>query len=112
MFKKSKLEKALAKGLRPGGALHSEIYKLGRYRITTVRDAKAIRSALVQYQSNDALRKGRKSIFSALHSLAGLFQDAGSERAYRVLRDDGLPQLLSVFDQEFSQPDADQDTLL
>jgi hypothetical protein len=97
--------------MRPGGDLSDEIYKLGRYPIRTIRDAKAICSALERIRPADT-GKETTSIFSPLNTLLGSFQDVVSERAFLILLNNGLPQLLRIFDEAISLKDPDQDALL
>lgn len=94
----SPLQRALRRGFAPGGNLDDELGELRDYKIRSKRDARAIVDALSRLPATDVKSSGYKS---PLYTLVGLFQDVDGRDApaYAVLRDEGIDQLLRIFDE-------------
>lgn len=106
--KPSPLQLALERGMKPGGDLAAELRKLDDYPIRSRQDALAICQALGQLQ----LQKRDKNILtSPLHALAGLFQDveSGKVDAFPIMREQGIPQLIRIFDASLKNAGDDDD---
>lgn len=100
------LTRAIRRGLNPGSDLVDEIRGVGDYTIKSRKDAQAIVEALRTLPN----RSESESIgTSALHCLTGLFQDVKSTEvpAFAIMADDGIDELLRVYDQLF-QEDAEE----
>ncbi len=112
MDRRTELQKAIARGLRPGGDLSDELDELEDYSIERRCDATAICNALRQFpRACDRESRGHW-IISPLHALTSLFQDVGSEESYEVLSEQGLPELLRVYDTLNRSSDSETADLL
>ena len=107
----SPLQRAIARGMKPGGDLAAELGTLDDYVVRSRKDARAICDALAKLQLPPP---PRPSMRSPLHALAALFQDVeGADApAFEVLSKDGLPQLVRIFDAKIDTADEDADDLL
>jgi hypothetical protein len=108
----SPLQRALRRGLAPGGDLADELQSLSDYKISSKKDAKAIVEALSRLPSTDIQSSGYSS---PLYTLVGLFQDLDGRDApaFEILRDAGTHELLRIFDElKGSFDDAVHDDLL
>lgn len=106
MFFSTPLQRAIAAGMKPRGDLAEELGKLENYPIQSRKDAKAICDALRQLP----LPAKESETTSPLHVLTGLFQDVEGRDApaFNVLRDEGLPQLIRIFNARVRQADNDE----
>ena len=89
----TELQKALTRGMRPGGDLSYELFELGEYGIEEIDDAFAVCQALEDYIVSLDVGEPKNS---PLHALASLFQDVVSEPAYGLFSDRGIPLLIRV----------------
>ncbi|HVA49491.1 MAG TPA: hypothetical protein VNH11_24205 [Pirellulales bacterium] len=99
------LQRAIARGMKQDGDLAEELRTLGNYTIRSRKDAKAICGALDKLP----LRSDGNHFSSPLHALTGLFRDveSGDVPAFEVLYDEGLPQLIRIFDARIRRVDDD-----
>jgi len=108
----SPLQRAIARGMKPEGDLTDELSKLDDSPIRSRKDGKAICDAL----RNLPLQPSSGNVFSSpLYALTGLFQkvEGRDAPAFKVLRDEGLPQLIRIFDAKIKNlDDKDADDLL
>lgn len=102
----SPLERAISRGMEPGGDLADELRALGDYPIRSREDAEVICDALGTLPAQEPDEGG---FTSRLHALTGLFQDVdgADSPAFDVLYDEGLPQLIRIFDEKLQQSDDD-----
>jgi hypothetical protein len=107
---RSPLQNALARGFVPGGDLRKELDGLGDYAVSTEDDARALVEAVgrLPVPSSD----GEPPALSTLHVLIGLFQSVESREAFDVLRAEGVPRLLKVFDDRLASGAGDPGELL
>lgn len=108
----SPLQRAIKQGMKPGSDLADELRKLDDSSIRSRQDAKSICEALgtLPLHASDTAH-----FTSPLHALTGLFQQVESREApaFAVLHDEGLPQLIRIFDAKVQQLDEkDADDLL
>ena len=91
------LQRAITRGMEPGNDLAEEIRKLQKYLVKSREDGTAIVEALKKFPDP---RYKTKSFISPLQSLVVLFQevDGRDAPAFQVLRNDGIPQLIRIFD--------------
>lgn len=110
----SPLQRALSRGLEPGGDLSSELSEIRNYQIRSRRDAKAICSALRDLLSFENAPEARHGV-TRLWELASLFQEVAKEEspAFRILQNEGQSLLIRSFD-EFDKrlDERDKDRLL
>ena len=94
----SPLSRALTRGMKPGGDLADELRNLDDYSIRSKMDAKAICQALSTLASEHSA--GEAVSLTQLQALASLFQDVDGPDApaFDILHDEGLPQLIRIFD--------------
>ena len=114
MFFKSPLQKAIDRGLKPDGDLAQEISDLDNYQVDSKKDAWAICEALKQLPLPPG-RESKKSSRSAVYQLAVLFQQVKDENSPAIpfLRDEGIDELVRIFDVLMASPDKDsQEDLL
>ncbi|HVX64197.1 MAG TPA: hypothetical protein VHC19_26480, partial [Pirellulales bacterium] len=106
MFR-SRLQRAIDRGMKPEGDLSEELGKLEDYQIRSRKDGRAICAALRELREN---RSDGKSLTSSLHSLTGLFQDVESRDvpAFEVLYTEGLPELIRLANAGLQQPDEEE----
>jgi hypothetical protein len=111
MFFNSPLQRAIARGMKPGGDLAEELIKLNDYPVRSRKDAKAIVAALRKLPL--APRKTSK-FSSPLQALVLLFQNVDSRdcAAFQVLYDDGLRELMRIFDARLQHSEDSADDLL
>lgn len=104
----SPLQRAIKRGLKPGGDLVQELRDLDEVSIQSGKDAKAICAALRQLSD----LKIEDSFASPLHSLVSLFQQIeGSEcPAFEVMSEEGIPLLIDAFDARMASPKLDDVT--
>jgi hypothetical protein len=97
---RSPLELAIERGTAPGGDLVAALASLGDYAVTTTADARALAGAGAQLAPDLAARgtAGDGTSPSRLRALVGLFQATRSREAFDVLRVEGMPYLLAIFD--------------
>jgi hypothetical protein len=107
---RSPLQQALARGFVPGGDLHKELEGLSDYAVTTEDDARALVEAVGRLPA--PLREEEPPALSTLHVLIGLFQSVESREAFDVLRAEGVPRLLEVFDDRLASGADDPGDLL
>jgi hypothetical protein len=91
----SKLQKAIERGLRPGGNLWKELSKLCDKAVQTAADARAVCAALERVRPSFGILLDD----SKFCALVVLFQRVGSVEAFAVLRSEGLPRLIAIFDE-------------
>jgi hypothetical protein len=106
------LQNAIERGMKPGGDLVEELRGLRDYPIRSRQDAKAICQALAQLPGTS---KDSRRFRSPLHALAALFQEveSGEVEAFPILRAEGIPLLIRLFDQRrVDASDDDADDLL
>ncbi len=109
MFR-SPLQRAIARGLRPGGNLAKELSSLdGDYEVSSRRDALAVCQALRQYPFSSPGKDIAGA--SALFRLAVLFQRVPNAKceAAKVFREQGIPELIRIFDLELRNSERDED---
>lgn len=96
----------LTRGLAAGGDLYDELKVRGNAPIQSASDARAIVAALRQFPREQPADNGTTS---PLHWLVGLFQDVESAEApaFAILHDQGLVELIRIFDAMKSQPAED-----
>lgn len=119
-FLSSPLQRALRRGLRPGGDLAAELMDFEYYEISSKKDARAICEALKQLPLKAAPGAANADDeapddASRLQLLSALFEniDSFDGPAFVVLRDEGIPQLARVYDAILSHgPPRDLDDLL
>ncbi|MFO0915868.1 MAG: hypothetical protein U0795_23115 [Pirellulales bacterium] len=121
-FLSSPLQRAIRRGMRPGGDLAAELREFEYYEISSKKDARAICEALKQLPlqlppTDDAEQADDKAAadISILRALTSLFENIESFEvpAFAVLRDEGIPQLARVYDAMLaSGPTEDSDHLL
>jgi len=101
---RSPLQLAIVRGMDSGGDLSEEVRKLKGYKIRSREDARAICEALSKLPSHASRGNG---ISSPLHALTGLFQNLADSDvpAFDVLRVEGIPQLIRIFDARVRQGD-------
>lgn len=110
MRKKSRLLKALEKGVRPGGDLVEELDELqDDHPVRTQAEAEAICAALDHVAAHS---KDDRHMTSSLFRVAALFQQVDSEEAGDFLKREGLPRLLKNFDAQWAAADRDMNDLL
>jgi hypothetical protein len=92
--KRSPLQLALERGLKPGGDVGAELRQLGDYPVKSQSDAEAICLAL------EHVARGAPAA-SALHALTSLFQDVPDAEceAFPILQQRGCPLLIQILDQ-------------
>lgn len=113
MFFSSALQRAIKRGLKPGGNLADELRELDDYQIRSKADAQAICNALASLPLKRPADEN--SFTSSLHALTSLFQDLESPRApaFKVLYLEGLPLLTRIFDARIQEANEDdEDDLL
>jgi len=94
----SPLRRAIKRGLKPDGDLVEELQSLDDYLIQSKKDAQAICQALTTLPEKGTSR--RQHFTTPLHELTGLFQDVDGRQcpAFEVLYEEGLPELIRIFD--------------
>ncbi len=111
----SPLRKALRRALASEGDPVLALEALGDVEIATVDDARALADAVAQFAPTVA--RGRnflttEGLASPLHRLVRMFQSVTTREAYEILRADGLPHLLALFDARLRAGDDDDFDLL
>ena len=104
LFGRSRLKRAIEQGLAKG-TLDDELRELGDFKLKSRADADAVCWGLQQ------LVKGRtKQLGEKAYALAGLFQQIEDEEcdAVQVLHEEGIPELLRLFDEIQSAPAGDE----
>ena len=103
----SPLERAIARGMKPGGDLAEELSDLDDYNVRSRNDARAICKALRALPSPPS---DKRAITSPLFALTGLFQNVeGPEApAFDVLYREGLPELIRIYKSKAEHPDDDE----
>lgn len=93
----SKLTRAIDRGMKPGGNLADEIDKLEDFSIETRDDARALCEVLKVFPLPNDSSNG---IHTSLGAVVELFEEVDSENGSlnRVLREQGLPQLIRIYD--------------
>jgi len=108
----SRLQQALRKGLEPGGNLADELFRLGDYVITNEDDAREVCEALKQFPLPQPPADEFFQGWTPLHAVTALFQQVENESAFAVLFEQGIPELIRVFDELVDEPDDQGDALL
>ena len=105
----SPLIRAIERGLKQDGDLVDELNGLDDYAIRSKEDAKAICETLSTLPTEHSSVKSHSS--SQLYALAALFQDVdgGDSPAFEVLYEEGLPQLIRIFDATIERGNEDDD---
>lgn len=100
----SPLERAIARGMKPGGDIVEELQKLGDYTVRSSKDGKAICRALRELPARST---DDDSSSSPLHALTGLFQDVDGRKspAFDVLYKEGLPELIRIYNENVKHLD-------
>ncbi|MBA2116770.1 HEAT repeat domain-containing protein [Bremerella alba] len=95
----SPLRRALKRGLKPGGDLVEELRGLDDYVISSKNDALAVCRALETLPGDRS--QNTRHFSTPLHELTGLFQDVDGKQcpAFDVLYEEGLPELIRIFDE-------------
>jgi hypothetical protein len=109
MAARSDLEKALARGLRPGGKLSDELDRVGDAPLS-LADARTLGAALAGLDAR-ALEDS-DSVETNLHALTALFQQVDSREVFELLARDGIPYLLRFYDAGLRGATAKADDLL
>jgi hypothetical protein len=110
---RSRLQRAIARGLKPGGDFGGALSRLGPSPVETSRDARAICTALARYPwAERPPQQQGAPVRSPLHALTALFQDVRGKGAFDVLREEGLAQLLRIFDERFAEPGEEAGDLM
>ena len=104
---RTKLQKALERGFRPDGDLSAELGQLGDYRVRSKRDAGAICQALSQF----SIHRPDDGRWPALLDLTAMFQGVSGSGAFRKLSEQGILQLVRIFDETWEYCNEDNDTL-
>ncbi len=94
----SRLQKALRKGLAPGGNLADELFRLGEYVIANEDDAHEVCEALKQFPLPPGPQDDFFQGWTPLHAITALFQQIENDAAFAVLFEHGIPELIRVFD--------------
>ncbi len=102
----SPLAEALARGLSNKTDLNSELNALSNYSLKSEGDARLLSRALAGIIS----RLISDEDTSLLRTFLGFFQGVESREAYDVVRIEGVPHLLSVFDAKLDRISAEEDT--
>jgi len=103
--RRTPLQMALERGLKPNGNLDDELRRLGEITIRSREDAQAICHALDHVvESHETIGVGANS---ALHALVALFQevDADEDLAYELLAEEGIPRLIAIADEALAGSD-------
>lgn len=102
----SSLQRALKRGLAPGGNLDDALSSLRDYKIRTKKDARAIVEALSRLPHEKIGTGGYKS---SLYTLVGLFQnvDGRESPAFEALAEAGVPELVRIFHELKTDPTED-----
>jgi hypothetical protein len=103
----SKLRRALAKGMAPGGDVSQEIYEMGDYPLVDVEDCQAVAEAIDQWDRSRASAEPHE--IDDLVALLGLLQDVESQEAYDYVREQILPGLVETFQRESTASGNDED---
>lgn len=103
----SKLRRALAKGMAPGGDIASEIYELGDYALADLEDCEALAEAVGSWEQSRASDSPRD--LDALQAIVGLLQDVATQEAYEFVREQLLSQLIEIFRRETAAGPRDED---
>jgi len=111
MFFQTKLEKALNEWEKKGGNLNDYTQNLSNYQIKNTGDAKAIVKHLKAIHLTEKSVKD-ELILSTLHSFTNYFQQVKSKRAYNILKKNGLPELIRLFEEGKTHPDGYENDLL
>lgn len=95
---KSPLQLAIQRGLQPTGDLFEELDQLSDYPIRSRADARAVCQALESFPWFHC--SSRLSFVSPIAALVGLFQEVDSFEcpAFEVFCEEGVPQLVRVYD--------------
>ena len=107
----SRLQRALRRGLQPGGNLADELFRLGDYGIVDAEDARAVCEALERFPLPQNAAAEFFKDWTPLHAVMALFQQVESEEAFAVFFEYGIPHLLRLFNQLIDGPE-DGDALL
>jgi hypothetical protein len=94
----SRLQKALRKGLAPGGNLADELFRLGEYVIADEDDAREVCEALKQFPLPASPQDDFFQGWTPLHAVTALFQQIDNDSVFAVLFEHGIPELIRVFD--------------
>lgn len=99
----SPLQRAFKRGLAPGGDFDDALRPLKDYKIRSKKDARAIVDVLSKLP---ALQIETTGYSSPLYTLVGLFQDVdgGDAPAFRVLQEEGVPELIRIFQELKADP--------
>jgi len=125
----SPLQQAIKRGMAPGGDLAFELDEVGD-EISLPEDAKTVCEALAEfperrlrlpvnfwpltafvnlfYPERFARPRGLFSFLSPLYHLVKLFQNVSSQSAYDVLSEEGIPQLLRIYDRLARYPQRNE----
>lgn len=117
MAKRSTFARELEDCLRAGRNLNRVLRKYQDYGpLRTVTDARVVAKVLDHlvkiWPQQRATQEEALVGGSALHQLAAFFQSVGSKRAAEVLRDEGHPRLLRLYDLEYEADDHHPDEAL
>jgi hypothetical protein len=117
MAKRSEFARALEESLRTGRNLNRVLRKYQDHGpLTAASDARAVAKVLTHlvktWPEQRAVQEEALVGGSALHQLAAYFQSVESKKAAEVLRDEGHPQLIRLFDLEYEMDDHHADELM
>lgn len=104
---KSPLAAAIERGLRPEGSLAAEVRALRRRDVRSLGDARAVLRALDVVAHRTPT--DQPPFGSDLHTVASLFQNVQTRRAFFLLYRRGIPRLLRIFDEKLAAGDAADD---
>lgn len=117
MAKRSEFARALDECVRTGRNLNRVLRTFQDYGpIKAASDARAVSKVLAHlvriWPEQRATQEEALVGGSALHQLAAFFQSVESKKAAEVLRDEGHPQLIRLFDLEYEADDHHPDELM
>lgn len=97
-----------------GASLADELDGLDEPRITTETEARALCRLASRFPlgTAEAGEEKRRRGRSDLHHLVGLFQDVDDEGCIDILRSEGIPELIRVFERREELPECERHALL
>jgi hypothetical protein len=110
MLGKSKFAKVLLTWQENGGSLRDLTKDLSDFQVTKASDAEVLVQTLRKVHLTEPPAK--KEYFSSpLRVLTGYFQQVGSQKAFDVLKTDGMAELIRVFHEGKAKEDFEDDLM-